>query len=105
MTPNASPELQKRLRAYRSITRDLERVVRGDGPSEADLANAPMLDLWGFVASQDVCLYGYVTDHPTCGPGPITSSTLCILDPLGGWARTYSRWYRLGSRLEDMGLL
>lgn len=105
MTPNSSPELQAQLKAYRSITRDLERVIRGEAPTETDLSNAPMLDMWCFATSQDLCLVGYVADHPLIGSGPVTSSTLCILDPHGNWARTYSRWYRLGNRLEDMRLL
>lgn len=105
MAPNASPALQARLKAYRLISRDIERIIRGEAPSAADLANAPFLDLWGFVASQEVSLYGHVINHPLIGPGPVTTSTLCAIDPLGTWARTNSRWYRLGNRLEDMGLL
>lgn len=105
MAPNMSPELQQRLQAYRSITRDLERVIKGEGPTDVDLLNSPYLDVWGFVASRDVCLYGLVSDHPMVGPGPVTTSTLCILDPRGKWARTVSRWYRLGTRLEDIGIL
>lgn len=102
MSPITSSELQHRLRAYRSLARDIERVIKGEGPSEADLENAPYLDAWGFVASRDIALFGFARDHPLIEPGPITTSTLCILDPQGNWARTYSRWYRLGGRLEDM---
>jgi hypothetical protein len=105
MTPNPSPELQARLRAYRSITRDLERVIRGDAPTETDLSNAPLLDMWRFAFSQDLCLVGQVTDHPLIEPGPATTSALFFLDPEGKWARTYTRWYKLGRRLEDMRLL
>ena len=68
------------------------------GPTEADLAQAPVLDRW--VAMQDrighVILFGRVTDHPRLGNRDIHTSQVFGLDVAEKWARTYSRWYRLG---------
>ncbi|MGA0613335.1 DUF6634 family protein [Paracoccus sp. KR1-242] len=73
-------------------------LVEG-GPSNADLAHAPVLDSW--VALQDrigrVMLFGRVTDHPHLGNRVIHTSQVYGLDAAGNWARTYNRWYVLGT--------
>lgn len=70
------------------------------GPADLDLADAPRLDDW--VAVRDsryggCFLLGTPSGHPWCC-GPVsTTSRLCGLDPDVRWARTVTRWYRLGS--------
>lgn len=69
------------------------------GPTNADLAHAPTLDRW--IAMQDrigrVMLFGRVTDHPLLGNRSIHTSQVYGLDAAGNWARTYNRWYVLGT--------
>lgn len=69
------------------------------GPTAADLAQAPLLNHW--VAMQDrtgrVMLFGRVADHPRFGNRDIHTSQVFGLDAEGNWARTYNRWYVLGT--------
>jgi len=67
-------------------------------PDAATLAAAPRIDRWSAILHRDaVCLLGRVTGHPRLRPGAraITSPLLRIA-PAAGWARTWSRTYRLG---------
>ncbi|MCJ8141059.1 DUF6634 family protein [Falsirhodobacter halotolerans] len=74
------------------------------GPSEADLAQAPVLSDWKAAISPGlhVMLWGEVTDHPLLGTASITTSQLIAIDAEAGWARTASRWYRLGRPLDAL---
>ncbi len=66
------------------------------GPSEAMLAEAPLLRLWQpLLMGRDVCLAGEVTGHPQLSVDFITTSPLIALGPKLAWARTMSRFYRL----------
>lgn len=67
------------------------------GLSEADLADAPVLDCWRSLISHcgDLILWGMVSGHPRLGNNQITTSQLVAINAAQGWARTASRWYRL----------
>lgn len=71
------------------------------GPTVADLTNAPHLDHWTAMREFTgwIVLSGDVTGHPLLrNTGIVTSQSLGI-DAKAGWARTLSRWYRLGRPL------
>src|SRR3546814_9960946 len=52
----------KKLRRARAV---LERLERGEGPTEEDLTAAPRLDYWCVVAEgRFLVLQGQVTGHP-----------------------------------------
>ncbi|WP_199261141.1 DUF6634 family protein [Paracoccus binzhouensis] len=72
------------------------------GPSDADLAHAPVLSDWKAAISPGghVILWGEVADHPLLGTSSITTSQLIAINPEAGWARTASRWYRLGRSID-----
>ncbi len=73
------------------------------GPSEAVLADAPRLSLWQpLLMGRDVCLAGEVTGHPHLAADFITTSPLIALCPKLAWARTMSRFYRLGRYLPQI---
>lgn len=65
------------------------------GPSDADLAQAPVLHDWKPAISPGghVMLWGEVTDHPLLGNASIHTSQLIAINQDAGWARTASRWY------------
>ena len=71
-------------------------------PTEEELAVAPFLDKWEVVrdAFNYTILYGRVTRHPTLRGPAIKTSPLLWLNALAGWARTFSRFYRLGEPLS-----
>jgi hypothetical protein len=91
------------------ITEEIERLHRlaadlgvirdGHGPNVSDLSSAPVLHNWARQIRPTACLVGVVSDHPLLpGAGrPIVTSDLWVLAEHQGWARTLSRWYRLGS--------
>ncbi|WP_375699387.1 DUF6634 family protein [Pseudophaeobacter sp. TrK17] len=70
-------------------------------PPAADvLANAPLLEDWSPGSGVDGCarLYGSVTGHPRLRDGArIFTSPYLRLDCKNGWARSWSRFYRLGT--------
>ena len=80
------------------IRRALVALEAGEaGPSSNDLAVAPLLNDWQAILMRgSCCLAGEVYGHPQFH-GSITTSALIVLDPGLTWARTMSRFYRLGS--------
>jgi hypothetical protein len=87
------------------LTADLMAIRHSRGPTTSDLEVAPILDNWERGTRPASCLIGNVFGHPM-RPGmgrPVATSDLWVLAPDKGWARTMSRWYRLG-RPREAGL-
>lgn len=62
----------------------------------------PLLDDWSMSARYAPCLFGTAYGHPKF-PGrqhPCITSELILFAPELGVARTRSRWFRLGNRVE-----
>ena len=75
------------------------------GPTPKDLEAAPLLDLWQAAVAQSTglpLLWGCVAGHPLLRDGWIHTSPLIALGTDLGWARTRSRWYRLGTPLNEV---
>ncbi|TKD25154.1 hypothetical protein FBT96_03995 [Rhodobacter capsulatus] len=90
---------------------DAQRVARAlaeAGPSATDLNAAPVLHEW--IGLRDTrfggaILMGRPEGHPVCR-GPVShTSRLCGLDPGLIWARTMTRWYRLGAPADPHEVL
>ncbi|MHB8267120.1 DUF6634 family protein [Bradyrhizobium sp.] len=80
---------------------DRERLIEGWRPGDAELAGAPLLDDWMIERDNGVHnLIGAVTGHPLVNDGWMTTSAVVVMSEEDGWARTVSRWYRLGRRLK-----
>ncbi|AEQ52705.1 DUF6634 family protein [Pelagibacterium halotolerans] len=81
----------------------LKRIKQGLEPSPADLENAPLLDLWTVhdAGRGVVYLAGSVSGHPTLDDGHCTTSPLLYMPTDRTWARTVSRYYRLGKSLSQ----
>jgi hypothetical protein len=81
----------------RCLADDLDAIAEGRAPDAEILVRAPTLSRWSFFGAPDgVHLMGVVEDHPHAGPGPILTSMIFAIDPSLTWARTLSRFYRLG---------
>ena len=91
--PQGTADLTRRLRA---LADDLDRIAAGQGPSEGELSDAPLLTGWGLVAEPTFRMAGHVEEHPNCGPGSVMTSPLWHVDRSLAWGRTLSRLYRLG---------
>lgn len=84
--------------ALARLARDVEHLREYGCPSEAMLRAAPILNCWDIALAGPVnCLVGSVSGHPRLGTRPfIHTSELFAIDPVAGWARTWSRFYLLG---------
>jgi hypothetical protein len=81
----------------RRLADDFDRIVAGEAPTQADLEYAPLLVDWRLMlAPSGLSLAGFVAGHPLLGARQIMTSPLWVLDPELRWARTLSRFYRLG---------
>lgn len=82
----------------RSLLADMERILGGDRPETIANDDAPILDQWNLINRPAACLVGLSTGHPNL-PGTnrqiVTSEAWLISEDMA-WARTLSRWYRLG---------
>lgn len=59
------------------------------------------IDSWALAQRTVPCLIGRPIGHPSVADGrPACSSELFYLDPHRRIARTLSRWYRLGTRVD-----
>jgi hypothetical protein len=85
-----------------ALVADMEEIRKGS--SVEDLAgDAPYLDRWALGKRPAASLIGYASGHPVL-PGTgrlIATSDLCLISEDGRWARTLSRWYRLGDPLDS----
>ncbi len=97
LCPSAiKPNLIERLRR---LADDLERIAAGGAPAPADLERAPLLvDWWLMLTLSGLSLVGFVAGYPLLGTKNIATSPVWVLDPRLKWARTLSRFYRLGVR-------
>jgi hypothetical protein len=92
------PNLARRLRA---LADDCERLELRCPVSSTLLAKAPLLEDWTpTVTPLGVHLVGRVNGHPLQGDRKIATSPVWFADPDGTWARTLSRYYRLGRPLH-----
>lgn len=82
----------------------LKRLEGGEMPTPEELSAAPQLDYWCFTDSLPWPeLTGIVAGHPILPDGDqIVTSPLLWLSKDRTWARTVSRFYRLGLSLEEL---
>ena len=81
----------------RGLADDIARFQVGVGPTPEQLEEAPMLVDWHYrFTPLGVRLVGSVLHHPTLSNGLIMTSQVWVADPRGLWARSVSRYYRLG---------
>lgn len=89
-----------RDRLLRALEELRDVYQSGESP---DLSDAPMIDAWGLAPAGDVVvLVGLVTGHPTIADGAITTSPVLSIADDRTWARTVSRFYRLGRSLQEV---
>ncbi len=98
----AVPEIRREIDRLRDLVDDLKRISRGEHPGRNRLANSPIIESWKVTERADVCLTGIVRGHPIIGDGRQTlTSSLWVLAPELGYARTFSRLYALGQPFTD----
>jgi hypothetical protein len=81
------------------LLRDIRDLRAGEMPRSTDLKAAPIIDRWSYGFVPACCIAGSVRGHPVLGNlARVHTSGLILIDPECGWARTWSRYYRLGAR-------
>ena len=99
---NIEHELPARLR---SLADDLEDIRNGEGPCADVLASAPLIVDWHATLSPlGLRLTGFVAGHPLLGNRPATTSQVWAADASGKWARTLTRFYKLGIPADENSL-
>lgn len=97
MSIDAGEDLKAMAAKSGGLARDLAYIRDNGRPDDAILRNAPILNRWTMAFAPTACLIGSVSGHPRLGTSPlIHTSELIAIDELAGWARTWSRFYRLG---------
>jgi hypothetical protein len=86
----------------RVLADDLDRINAGAGPTEADLASAPILFDWEpkLTQAQEPAIRGVVRGHPAIPDGETLRAEILALDPDLSWIRTWTGYYRLGCEAE-----
>ncbi len=88
----------REIARFRNLADDLEKLAQGNWPSIHENPDAPFLEQRRLAVRPVPILVGLVSGHPIL-PGirrEIITSELVALSARLGWARTRSRWYRLG---------
>lgn len=88
----------ERVKAWKLAEKDLAL-----GPNAEQLAQSPLLSGWVLVRIGEgvSTLHGDVSNHPTIRDCRIVTSPVIGIHYEDGWARTRSRWYRLGQSLVE----
>lgn len=103
--PSGRPtQIEEHLDRLRRLVIDVEALAFGRHPSAAELAEAPILESWALAARTVPCLTGRFLGHPKIRSGRDgVTSDIWIHAPGHGYARTLSRWYRLGEPAARSG--
>lgn len=81
-----------------SLLCDIRDLRVGEIPCPMDLSAAPVIDQWSYGLVPTRCIVGAVRGHPILGDrARVHTSQLILIDAKSGWARTWSRYYRLGA--------
>lgn len=84
-----------------TLAHDIRALAAGNQP---DLAGAPVLDNFAFSRRATTALGGHVSGHPLLADhgGAVTSEIFALAADYS-WARTFSRFYILGSPQRPTG--
>ncbi|WP_203273350.1 hypothetical protein [Microvirga arabica] len=93
-------EIQRR---FLSLHSDLDRYASGGQPTERELEDAPIAELWrpsAYPGTEDPCIFARsIFSHPRLGNAPdYISSPVYYVDLVNGWIRTQGQLIRLGRR-------
>lgn len=84
-----------------SLRDDLSAQLDGTGPDNEVLATSPIIDQWRIRYVPMPVIAGRVTGHPKIFDGAVATTGIWYLQEDLRWARTLSRYYRLGEYVGD----
>lgn len=94
-------DLQDHIARLDKLSADLKQMANGKLPSPQMLENSPYLRNWQLASYSTLRLVGDCNDHPLITGPIIRTSDLWVFAPDLGWARTLSRFYRLGASFDE----
>lgn len=94
-------DLPALIASLESLLADLARFENGDLPTTDEIAAAPWLNPVAVAIRPGFCLVGGNHGHPIRTGAAIRTSALWVLARELGWARTFSRLYRIGPDFLD----
>ncbi len=97
--PNKDERFELQLQRLKALVADME-AVRQQKMQKALPEVAPILEQWALTYRPALCLTGLSTGHPRLvgTDRSIITSDLQLISFDQMWARTTSRWHRLGER-------
>lgn len=96
----------KDLATLARLVRDLRSYAGEEGPTEEQIAAAPVLSAWFPMTDASACRFaGLIDGHPLVRPGPGMSSRVYAVDRSYRWMRSHSRLWRLGppAKMAELG--
>lgn len=99
----ASEFIADEIERLERLLADLKRIQHLEFPTANELDAAPIIDYWAQATRAEPCLVGYVHGHPRLDSRLAMTSGLWVMAKELGWARTLSRFYRLGRPAEHRG--
>lgn len=107
MNDDQDPDFRFERERLSALVEDMDAIGRGLSPEKLAGPHAPLLDRWHVSGRIIPYLAGLSTGHPLL-PGQnrmIGTSDLWLMSDDRCWARTLSRWYRLGREADHINLL
>lgn len=94
----AAAALDFQLQRLSGLVADMQLVRQGASPETTARGEAPILNHWNLAQRPVRCLAGHSTGHPRLAGASraIATPDLWQMSEDRTWARTLSRWYRLG---------
>lgn len=98
ITPSGEPlQLDEHLDRLRRLVADLESLKSGRLPDPFEIEGSAYIYEWVLDSRPVPCLRGYFEGHPAIRSGRMgVTSDLWVFAPEHGFARTLTRWYKLG---------
>lgn len=96
------PEIMKTVTKLEALSRDLRRIADGVMPDGNLIRSSPIIQQWRIVPAPFRVLVGNVAEHPSLADGEVVTSQLFLIEDGKTWARTFSRYYRLGDRARNV---
>ncbi|MES1990966.1 MAG: DUF6634 family protein [Pseudomonadota bacterium] len=88
--------IEREIEKTEALLADLRRFANKQFPTSLEIGGAPLIDDYKINLRTCPVLSGIAHNHPRLGTTDITTTELWAIAPTLGWARTWSRFYRLG---------
>jgi hypothetical protein len=89
-------DLNNLQRELMRLLNDIRELRADKAPAAAHLKNWPLVDQWSLGLVPAPCIVGTMVGHPILRR--VHTPQTVLIDTEAGWARTWTGFYRLGTR-------